>query len=793
MARLLRIFIPIIVGLFFTTIFLWENITIPAVYITPTVGTNDLTDALVPLRFVNQQLLQRRQLPLWLPQFSSGYPYYAWVMAIFYPINLISYFLPLMKGLNFVLFADLFLIFIFSYLYLRKIKIGIYGSLFSASLISFGGFSANELIRSDILVTFYLFIAQLWLLECFLQKQGKQLYLVLVMGILWGLSISAGHPQILFYSLLMLFPYWIFFWFYKAGYQSATGDAGYRLEPGKATYRTVHSKVEFANRKQMAKRFLLFFLHASICAVIGLGVGAGYILPMAEFTLNSDRASGLSVESVSRYNFPFEAIATLVRPFALFDPRHTVDAWTKNAWPTDERYVYIGIIGLAFGILGAIRARKYGAHAIFFLIVAIGALLFAFGTQLTVGNILTVPPFSFFRIPFKVIFLIDLSLGILAAFSFDGFYAWLRKRVVDSALAGKRVPVYQRVRQGIFRKAIVFGIIVILFVVSFFDLKIHAGKLHPPVDAKTWYETPEVVKFFKGKLHDQERVTTQFYYYPSIKIFLFNPKLWDDPKTFVHLRNLLPSFNNLLYGVPMNVGSANSAAIKIQRYNKLEQEIFFGGIRYADDLSAISVTDSFLFLNRIMGVKYAIFGWPVQNEILMKAKEVRFKNGQDPVYVYEFFDYYPRVFMVPRAQKASADEIKMHLVKGDFNPKDKVFVEERVGDWGAKGGYAATSLFDTYENTYISINTQSSGDGFLFLSDTYYPGWRAYVDGKETKIYLANYAFRAVKVPEGRHKVEFRFVPMSFYYGAGITVVTLGITAVWVYVLMLVGVAKRKR
>src|SRR3989344_469062 len=123
MAKLLRIFIPIIVGLFFTTIFLWQNITIPAVYITPTVGTNDLTDALVPLRFINQQFLERRELPLWLSQFSSGYPYYAWVMAIFYPVNLISYFFPLMQGLNFVLFADLFLVFIFSYLYLRTIKI----------------------------------------------------------------------------------------------------------------------------------------------------------------------------------------------------------------------------------------------------------------------------------------------------------------------------------------------------------------------------------------------------------------------------------------------------------------------------------------------------------------------------------------------------------------------------------------------------------------------------------------------------------------------------------------------
>ncbi|MBI2034604.1 MAG: hypothetical protein HYT11_02625, partial [Candidatus Levybacteria bacterium] len=665
MKRVVMIAIPIVVGFVFTFFFLWQNITVPAVYITPTVGTNDLTDALVPLRFINKQFLQRGELPLWLSQFSSGYPYYAWVMAIFYPVNLISYLFPLIQGLNFVLFADLFLVFLFSYLYLRKIRIGIYASLFSASLISFGGFSANELIRSDILVTFYLFIAQLWLLEMLIQRQNvisspsvilseakdlrvnsardpakpsltwrsadarflsprsgarndkKRIFvpdvaLVLVMGMLWGFSVSAGHPQILFYSMLMLFPYWLLFWL------------------------------------RQKRSILLFIIHYSLFIVVGLGVGAGYILPMAEFTLNSDRASGLSVESVSRYNFPFEAIVTLIKPFALFDDRHTVDAWTKNAWPTDERYVYMGVLGLVFGVIGAIRViggireRRYGAHGMFFLITAVIALLFAFGTQLTVGNILTIPPFSFFRIPFKIIFLINFSLGVLAAFSFDDFYVWLRKHFIDSALVGKRLIVRQRATQIMFRKAFVVGIIAILFVVSFFDLKINADKLHPPVAAKTWYQTPEAVKFFKGKLHDQERVTTQFYYYPSIKIFLLKSELWDNPEIFVNLRNLLPAFNNLLYPVPMNVGAANSAAIKVNRYNKLEQEIFFGGIRYAADLSAIEVSESFMFLNRIMGVKYAIFGWPVQNEILLKAKEIKFKNGQDPIYIYEFFDYFPR-------------------------------------------------------------------------------------------------------------------------------------------------------
>jgi uncharacterized membrane protein YfhO len=60
-------------------------------------------------------------------------------------------------------------------------------------------------------------------------------------------------------------------------------------------------------------------------------------------------------------------------------------------------------------------------------------------------------------------------------------------------------------------------------------------------------------------------------------------------------------------------------------------------------------------------------------------------------------------------------------------------------------------------------------NAFLVLSDTYFPGWKAYVDGKEERIYRANYAFRAIPIRAGAHKVEFTYKPLSFKLGAVIT------------------------
>jgi uncharacterized membrane protein YfhO len=69
----------------------------------------------------------------------------------------------------------------------------------------------------------------------------------------------------------------------------------------------------------------------------------------------------------------------------------------------------------------------------------------------------------------------------------------------------------------------------------------------------------------------------------------------------------------------------------------------------------------------------------------------------------------------------------------------------------------------------LDLQVKTSGNNFLILNDTYFPGWKAFVDGKKTKIYRANYNFRAVPLSAGTHRVEFIYDPMSFKLGAGVT------------------------
>ena len=72
-------------------------------------------------------------------------------------------------------------------------------------------------------------------------------------------------------------------------------------------------------------------------------------------------------------------------------------------------------------------------------------------------------------------------------------------------------------------------------------------------------------------------------------------------------------------------------------------------------------------------------------------------------------------------------------------------------------------------NNRLDLQVKTSGDSFLILNDTYFPGWKAFIDGKKTKIYRAHYNFRALPLSVGTHRVEFIYDPMSFKLGAGVT------------------------
>lgn len=116
-------------------------------------------------------------------------------------------------------------------------------------------------------------------------------------------------------------------------------------------------------------------------------------------------------------------------------------------------------------------------------------------------------------------------------------------------------------------------------------------------------------------------------------------------------------------------------------------------------------------------------------------------------------------------------------VANSFDPRRTAVVRNTFKDQLKNASFAKDSaavvMLDKYGLNEISYRSKNSANGLAVFSDIYYPyGWTAYVDGKETPILKANYILRAIEIPAGEHKIEFKFHPKSFYTGDMIALIT---------------------
>jgi hypothetical protein len=87
-----------------------------------------------------------------------------------------------------------------------------------------------------------------------------------------------------------------------------------------------------------------------------------------------------------------------------------------------------------------------------------------------------------------------------------------------------------------------------------------------------------------------------------------------------------------------------------------------------------------------------------------------------------------------------------------------------------------TARIERYGADRVMISAESDRGGYLVLTDAWFPGWTATVDGRETRVERADHAFRAVKLGPGRHDVEFRYAPMSVRLGLALSALAAVVT-----------------
>jgi hypothetical protein len=240
----------------------------------------------------------------------------------------------------------------------------------------------------------------------------------------------------------------------------------------------------------------------------------------------------------------------------------------------------------------------------------------------------------------------------------------------------------------------------------------------------------------------------------------------------------LPSFNLIfrlhdIWGIDVirskrmdNLYKAFTSAPSISATNLIN----LYGIKYIISVTPIEGDPRFeLIYARIEGL-------PGKREDLLKENTIKLYKNRSPL---------PRAWLVKDFKVLDPKEILPLMTQKEFRPDREVLLEENPKWEGeAIGGRRGPPLRKTNDggerlsglpqkvkiisekNNRLQLLVNSTEDNLLVLSDTYYPGWKAFVNGKETKIYRADYTFRGIPLNAGTHQVEFVYDPISFKLGA---------------------------
>ncbi len=149
--------------------------------------------------------------------------------------------------------------------------------------------------------------------------------------------------------------------------------------------------------------------------------------------------------------------------------------------------------------------------------------------------------------------------------------------------------------------------------------------------------------------------------------------------------------------------------------------------------------------------------------------------ARDAMYVYENIQALPKAVWISEAKYVSDEEALNMLVSGGIEPGGILLLppayEDKIAGGSSNG--RGTCKIEKQSRHEVVIKTESDEAGFLFCNQTFFPGRKASIDGRSAQILRAHYAFTAVNVPPGTHKVRLTYEPFSFRWGLFLSLLSL--------------------
>lgn len=725
----------------------------------------DVLRQMYPWKTLVIQMLKSGQFPLWNPYNFSGSPLFANIQsAVLYPLNIFYFIFPQKIAWTILIFCQPFLTALFTYLFARKINLSKIGAFFSAVTFAFSTFLSVWLEYNTIgQVVVWLPLSML-AIEQLLIKKSKLWSIIFITSLVT--ASLAGHIQVFGYQLVFIFLY-----------------AGHRINTT-----TKYNSVK--------KNSLLFI---SILFILSLGISSIQTFPAFELIQYSAR---------SPHAFSNIMGKILIQPYQiimLFVPDFFGNPATRNYWLTDTyigKVISIGIVPLFFVFLSITKWKNVLIR--FFIGAMFLILLFVTSNPLTYFLYSLNLPFISSSAPTLSIFLLCFSMSILCGFGIDSFQTekisfkkfcsiigllflpfiigWVSIFILPKVIhtvwivnmaISKRNLIYSSgillfsvilLFCGFINKRTVVYILILLLGVQIFDSFRYFEKFNPFVSQQLVFPQNDMITYLS-----EQRSINRFYGFDNSGIpaniatqyHLFSSEGYDP---------LYPKW----YGE--FIQSSQNGAIQTTFTDKTRSDaVIYPGFDSSN-------TARLKVLN-LLGTKYILDR--VENgssENTFPPEDFSIVYQESGWKIFENKNALPRFFLSSDyTTYSSPTEFGKLFFDKNFHPLQTLLFEK--DPQVHLDGLVNTERVDLvlYSPNTIVFATHTQGDHLLFLSDTYYPGWKATVDGKETEIYKTDYAFRSILLPAGSHEVIFTFESASFKIGSVVSIITLFLTTIFLF------------
>ncbi len=754
-----ELFVPAFL-LLITLGFFWRILFTPDTW--KPAGGGDLVSFLFPTYRFAAASLRSGQLPLWQPHLYSGAPFLADMQSgLFYPPNLVLFLLAPdfpYKAMEWMAVLHIFLAGLFMYLCLRYLEPG------RPMRVPAALTGAIAYMFCDLFIVHFgnlnLIAVAAWLPVVFLlfwrALRTRRLGWALGAGVALGIATLEGHLQITLYIGLAL---------------AVAAVVEIATTPPRAPALGSSAGGMTGRDTKSHRGWPLFAL--LVTAAVAIGLSALVLLPTLEYTGLSPRAD-LPYKQAARFSLVPGLLGEMVVP-ALFNTREPGQYW--GVWDR----VAVGYLGIFPLILAGMAVLLWWGRRIrMFAVLAGVAFLLALGGESVVHGwaYRLLPGFGQLRAPARTILLLDFSLAALAALglghllkpmdrrtrgSFEKVWRgllWLTGAAVIIGAAWAYLVIYQAQdhdpavfwRVSTAGSGVIFALLMLVAGIVWLSAR-RAGR--PKRRILGWLAVGLVFLDLAsvGAYTDLgNKPPTAGFDHPEIIDFLRQePGIFRiDSRTDVW--GAWQPDLALLAGLYDVSGVDNPLVVAdVARF----WEGTGGRSTRLYDL---------LGVRHVLGSKDVTLDWDKFSLAFDADPTVNVYRNETPL---------PRAFVVHRAiSAADHDDAWARVQEPGFDPATTVVLEGGQS-MDTQPGRQASVDFVRYDSNALEIAIDTPAEGYLFLSDPYYPGWRAKVDGEPAPILRANYAFRTVAVPAGSHQVTMTFQPTSWVAGLGITALTL--------------------